>query len=1011
MFMLDLLDNLPRLRLSDDHLKAIIWVMRECGTPEVPSFRQLRRKQEKLTKSITFAPRLHTSSLGNHFFMNHPVDLLTLNKDWANPLVRKFMNVYPEKASTVSEPWQAVKYTKELDYCDLSPMWADFENPSKLSKHFYVNELAHGTNSEFLIPLRFLIMKGEVYAEIRKVHRNQDSVFSILERLPTEFMPAKKLAFNFLDLRLQFGQLIFTQPVTMPHPVRVLADGRPAFVLRIMAWSDDVSGNTSKQYNAHMNLYAANICLPHRKLCQEYFVRFCATSQQASSPELFDAVSSDCKPDAWREAYDCQLGTEIIFRIQIHLLPADNPQQAESTSTAGSNATLWCRSDLSGGSAEERETDEGYEALFSPGVPRTPDSTINTIRRQLRAACTGVETAVTKIQTETGVKDRIAQFWIHQLIPKSRQLQEDRLYNAVTRDPHLNDRKFKGPERDAFKAKIQADIEAELFQWLVEQPASRYAKMRVDAPERKDIRPGDHFNPLLAPGIGVNPHQDTPGEILHTELLGNDKYIWHATTKTWDKRKDDVFAIRLQSSSIDGLSVPPIRASYMLQYKNSLIGKHFKTLQQVGAFHLRDDFCSKPLFELWKANGLLGAMLWYPEIRNMDTYLADLKILIANVLDLWAQVDPSRIILKYKLHVLSHLPDDIRRFGPAVLFSTEVFECWNAVFRLCSILSNHQAPSHDIASTIADMERFKHVVSGGWWKHDNGSYGQAGNRVRSFLIANRELQRRLGWVDDDLLKPGTVRLHACAKQHRAQWREAIADVNNLLHETPPSTKDQWSRCRFIIARNGDVCMEGSWVFCNSRVAVNSLMPFQSPSLLVGRVVRILTSDSGTKDTLSIQANHTIVLVEQFDLLDQKDARLDMPVLRRPANSVVLPVNVGDVLFHFNSQHDCYSGNCAITEDSRPVPMERLDSSKVKYTVSHADDARYIINMHALHNAHVLREVLPRTLIAPSYVVEDRAALHRDAASKLRVSGPAKRAETVAKSKATRARNKAAADGG
>ncbi|KAF7420749.1 hypothetical protein PC9H_011267 [Pleurotus ostreatus] len=894
--------------------------------------------------------------------MNHPVDLLTL--DWANPLVRKFMNVYPEKASTVSEPWQAVKYTKELDYCDLSPMWADFENPSKLSKHFYVNELAHGTNSEFLIPLRFLIMKGEVYAEIRKVHPY------IHPYVQLDSIVVTVLLRRWADLERPL-----LEPVTMPHPVRVLADGRPAFVLRIMAWSDDVSGNTSKQYNAHMNLYAANICLPHRKLCQEYFVRFCATSQQASSPELFDAVSSDCKPDAWREAYDCQLGTEIIFRIQIHLLPADNPQQAESTSTAGSNATLWCRSDLSGGSAEERETDEGYEALFSPGVPRTPDSTINTIRRQLRAACTGVETAVTKIQTETGVKDRIAQFWIHQLIPKSRQLQEDRLYNAVTRDPHLNDRKFKGPERDAFKAKIQADIEAELFQWLVEQPAT------------------DTFCE------GVNPHQDTPGEILHTELLGNDKYIWHATTKTWDKRKDDVFAIRLQSSSIDGLSVPPIRASYMLQYKNSLIGKHFKTLQQVGAFHLRDDFCSKPLFELWKANGLLGAMLWYPEIRNMDTYLADLKILIANVLDLWAQVDPSRIILKYKLHVLSHLPDDIRRFGPAVLFSTEVFECWNAVFRLCSILSNHQAPSHDIASTIADMERFKHVVSGGWWKHDNGSYGQAGNRVRSFLIANRELQRRLGWVDDDLLKPGTVRLHACAKQHRAQWREAIADVNNLLHETPPSTKDQWSRCRFIIARNGDVCMEGSWVFCNSR----------SPSLLVGRVVRILTSDSGTKDTLSIQANHTIVLVEQFDLLDQKDARLDMPVLRRPANSVVLPVN--DVLFHFNSQHDCYSGNCAITEDSRPVPMERLDSSKVKYTVSHADDARYIINMHALHNAHVLREVLPRTLIAPSYVVEDRAALHRDAASKLRVSGPAKRAETVAKSKATRARNKAAADGG
>ncbi|KAF8143986.1 hypothetical protein K438DRAFT_1520090, partial [Mycena galopus ATCC 62051] len=30
MFMLDLLENLPRLRLSDDQLKTIIWIMHEC---------------------------------------------------------------------------------------------------------------------------------------------------------------------------------------------------------------------------------------------------------------------------------------------------------------------------------------------------------------------------------------------------------------------------------------------------------------------------------------------------------------------------------------------------------------------------------------------------------------------------------------------------------------------------------------------------------------------------------------------------------------------------------------------------------------------------------------------------------------------------------------------------------------------------------------------------------------------------------------------------------------------
>ncbi|KAI0935086.1 hypothetical protein AcV7_003988 [Taiwanofungus camphoratus] len=53
MFMLDLSDNLPRLRLSDDQLKMILWIMRECGTPNVPSFAALRKKQIGLARNMS----------------------------------------------------------------------------------------------------------------------------------------------------------------------------------------------------------------------------------------------------------------------------------------------------------------------------------------------------------------------------------------------------------------------------------------------------------------------------------------------------------------------------------------------------------------------------------------------------------------------------------------------------------------------------------------------------------------------------------------------------------------------------------------------------------------------------------------------------------------------------------------------------------------------------------------------------------------------------------------------
>ncbi|KZT19303.1 hypothetical protein NEOLEDRAFT_1078119, partial [Neolentinus lepideus HHB14362 ss-1] len=78
----------------------------------------------------------------------------------------------------------------------------------------------------------------------------------------------------------------------MRNPIRQAAGGRHAYTLFISPWCDDVSGNVSKQFNPHVNMYLANNSLPHQKLAQEFFVRFCSTSPHASSSEQLDALSS-----------------------------------------------------------------------------------------------------------------------------------------------------------------------------------------------------------------------------------------------------------------------------------------------------------------------------------------------------------------------------------------------------------------------------------------------------------------------------------------------------------------------------------------------------------------------------------------------------------------------------------------------------------------------------------------------------------------------------------------------
>lgn len=123
------------------------------------------------------------------------------------------------------------------------------------------------------------------------------------------------------------------------------------------------------------------------------------------------------------------------------------------------------------------------------------------------------------------------------------------------------------------------------------------------------------------------------------------------------------------------------------------------------------------------------------------------------MLDIAALIDPSKLITKIKYHLLPHIREDIIRFGPLVGVATEVFECFNAIFRYCSILSNHLAPSRDIAHKLAAQETMKHFLSAGWWLTDK-HWVQPGSSIREYMISNPTLQTLCGWASDEVLIPG-----------------------------------------------------------------------------------------------------------------------------------------------------------------------------------------------------------------------------------------------------------------
>ena len=126
-----------------------------------------------------------------------------------------------------------------------------------------------------------------------------------------------------------------------------------------MTWADH-----SKQYNAHTNIYLANLGIPREKLQQEYFVRFCSTSPYASALEQLEVLEKETGVKCWYDAYDCLLQQEILFCIIFHIKVMDNPQGAKLCSQSGLQADKKCQECKVGGNSRYMETNEGYKSIY-----------------------------------------------------------------------------------------------------------------------------------------------------------------------------------------------------------------------------------------------------------------------------------------------------------------------------------------------------------------------------------------------------------------------------------------------------------------------------------------------------------------------------------------------------------------------------------------------------------------------------------------------------------------------
>ena len=77
-------------------------------------------------------------------------------------------------------------------------------------------------------------------------------------------------------------------------------------------------------------------------------------------------------------------------------------------------------------------------------------------------------------------------------------------------------------------------------------------------------------------------------------------------------------------------------------------------------------------------------------------------------------------------------------------------------------------------------------------------------------------------------------------------------------------------------------------------------------------------------------------------------------------------------------------------------QERVESGFLKTYIEHQPIDRFVINTHAFHNSHLLRASLPRSLIAPVQLYENRVEKHYEIARNLQTTQEGKRTATKAR---------------
>lgn len=588
--ILDVLRHIPRCSFSRKQNSAIHWALQAMGVDNLPSDRSMDDIDSLLQRMCGIQTIRHEGKLGHIFYVNDLAGII--GQEMANPIVREKLHFYPEEAkSRLAEAWQANRWLNELDPSLATPMVREKE------QDFYVHEPMLMRDHSVYMPIRWFVKDDAMHArawQMRAVQSNGRSGWLVLDDQPCVVrlqdallsLPHFARSYQYHDLPdptniIGFadmsGHITASWSLTDPkqgNSWRVKSKGQRVVAFPMWLYCDDTSGNVSKKWNKHNSFLFTAAGLPREDVHQESNIHFLCTSNTAPPLEMLDGIVDHLEEaqqnGIW--AWDAALHERVLVIPSVLAFLGDNPMQSEIACHIGFRGRLFCRickvsgiPDGDDDDAEENGLDPaGYDSDASDGSqirgkgkkkranetmedmirrlesfmkvcePRTRAQTEKELASQYAQACAvGGKTAYKQMKTESGVKDTFLEGL----------LEYRGVFAATVRKGRSKQRK-------------QEDV-ANIIKSLP-QPCTSPIWRVAD----------------------LDPHRDTPVEILHTILLGFVKYFWRDALTRVKKPDRDTLIHRLSSVDVSGLGVPPLAGHTLVTYGRSLTGRDFRVLAQ-----------------------------------------------------------------------------------------------------------------------------------------------------------------------------------------------------------------------------------------------------------------------------------------------------------------------------------------------------------------------------------------------------------------------------------------------